>query len=78
MELFHQSVSTTVARLGLEHASTPFRDLFTLADRPMACIVAWGHPQVSNEDNELIKELSWHLAGAFFKREAEQHRPAIG
>lgn len=69
MEMFHQSISATFAKLRLTHKPPPFCDLFTLGARPLACVVAWGNSQVPEGDDELIKELSWHLAGAFFKRE---------
>ncbi len=67
-EMFHQSVTTTVAKLRLTRNPSPFRELFKLEDRPLACVVTWSSQQVSEEDDDLIKELSWHLAGAFFKR----------
>jgi hypothetical protein len=67
-DMFHQAVATTATKLGRPRNPLPFCDLSRLENRPLACVVAWGSSQVSEEDDSLIKELSWHLAGAFFKR----------
>jgi hypothetical protein len=73
-EMFRRSVSTMVARIGATKSDSPFCDLTDVTARPLACVVAWGTPQVSDEDNELIKELSWHLASVYFAREQPEGR----
>jgi hypothetical protein len=69
-EMFHRSVSGNVFKLQSTSNPSPFCDLFKIEDRPLACIVAWGNPEVTEEEDELITELSWHLAGAFFSSQA--------
>jgi hypothetical protein len=73
-QMFHQSISASISRLGLTRNPSPFRDLVNIAKRPLACVVAWGSSHVSDEDDSLVKELSWHLAAAFFESQSRQHK----
>jgi hypothetical protein len=65
-ELFHHSVSAMIAKLNPYSLLIPFQELLKLKNRPLVCVVPWGDANVSEEDNELVREISWHLAGAFF------------
>lgn len=49
------------ARAGAE----PFGAVFGLTQRPLHVVVAWGTPDVAEEDEEAVQELGTHLAGAF-------------
>ena len=44
---------------------SPFGEIFSVSERPLHVVVAWGNPNVSEEDERLIEELSNHFAGAF-------------
>jgi hypothetical protein len=43
----------------------PFGKLLSLRERPLHAVVVWGNPRVSDDDAQLIQELSAHVAGAF-------------
>lgn len=45
--------------------SSSFESALSVRERPLHVVVVWGNPNVSDEDHELIRELSNHLAGAF-------------
>ncbi len=36
-----------------------------IAERPLHAVVSWANPAVSDEDEQLIQELSTHYAAAF-------------
>ena len=44
---------------------TPFASIFGLKQRPLQIVVIWGNMSVSEQDQDLVFELSDHLAGAF-------------
>ena len=46
----------------------PFQQVFGMKERPLYVVVAWANPKISAEDQELIRELSNHFAGAFLCR----------
>ena len=41
-----------------------FEQMLTISDRPLALVVPWPDPRMSDQDHEVIRELSIHLAGA--------------
>lgn len=45
--------------------SSPFESVLSVRERPLHVVVVWGNPNISNQDQELIRELSNHFAGAF-------------
>jgi len=45
--------------------SLPFEEVFSVKERPLHIVVVWANPKISDEDQELIQELSSHFAGAF-------------
>jgi hypothetical protein len=47
----------------------PFQDMFEISERPVMIVVPWGHPSVSDQDQDVVSELEAHTAGAFFHRE---------
>jgi hypothetical protein len=40
-----------------------------LVDRPLMCVVAWATEDSENEQDDLIAELAWNLAGVYFSRD---------
>jgi hypothetical protein len=48
--------------------SKPFEALFTLAERPVYAVVLWANPQISEDDQQLVRQLENHLAAALTAR----------
>jgi hypothetical protein len=44
----------------------PFAQMATPDQRPLHVVVVWANPAVSDQDTELVRELSTHFAAAFF------------
>ena len=44
----------------------PFQEIFAISFRPLMIAIPWGSDGVTEEDLELVQEISLHLAGAFF------------
>ena len=69
LQLFRQSLlREPLAHLAASDPSRAFQSLFSLPDRPLAAVVCWGNPTISEEDTNVVRELGVHLAGAFFSR----------
>jgi len=47
-------------------ASDSFSQITTLLERPLMVAVPWPLNSLADSDRDLVTELSWHLAGAFF------------
>lgn len=43
-----------------------FHELLCLPERPAMIVVPWADPEVSEQDEALVRELSLHTAGAYF------------
>jgi hypothetical protein len=44
----------------------PFQDVLAIKERPVMIVVPWAAPEISEQDHALLRELSIHIAGAFF------------
>jgi hypothetical protein len=51
--------------IDLQRAS-PFGDMELLSERPLALVVVWPSPGISDGDQELVRELQTHFAAAYF------------
>ena len=72
--LFVESLrKATIVRavVGEAAADRAFDDVRTLRQRPLAVFVVWHPDGVSDENMELVRELSLHLAWAYFRSEGE-------
>ncbi len=70
LELFQRSVASAAEkRVGRRADGRAFAGLRSLAERPLALIVAWGNPETAEEEEDTVRELAWHCASAFFRRE---------
>jgi hypothetical protein len=49
-----------------ELQNVPFSDLLTAAERPLIALVHWPDDNVTEDLDEMIRELTLHFAGAFF------------
>jgi hypothetical protein len=69
VELFHNSISAAAEKLLGGPPPAGFSALRSLTDRPLAFIVAWGAEGVAEKDEDLLRDLSLHIAATFFARE---------
>jgi hypothetical protein len=65
LRMFISSLRRVDVVKGLQRERLPFEDALTVRERPLHVVVVWGNPNVSEEDQGLIQELSNHFAGAF-------------
>jgi hypothetical protein len=63
LKMFVQSVQRSEAVRQSQTTSEPLAQAFSILERPLHLVVAWGTEQ--QEDGKMISELSAHLAGAF-------------
>ena len=47
---------------------SPFEEMKSIVERPIHLIVAWADPNVSEQDEELVRELANHFAAAYLCR----------
>ncbi|MBB6429765.1 hypothetical protein [Algisphaera agarilytica] len=67
-DLFIQSLEQSdLVRQATTHPQ-PFASIRSIESRPLVVVFVWGNPEISDQDEELLQELSTHFAAAFFKR----------
>ena len=69
--MFVDSIERSEFVTQLSSSKHPFDRIQNISERPLAVTVVWGNPNISDEDHELIQELSTHFAAAFFLSAAE-------
>lgn len=69
LDAFLQSLRRTREAAG--RGNEAFESLRTIAERPLAGVIVWENPKISELDADLVRELSTHFAAAYFSREAE-------
>ena len=70
LEMFRESAASAAAKqVGQPADGRAFAGLRSVAERPAAIIVAWGNPETTEEEEDTVRDLAWHFAGAFFRRE---------
>ena len=67
-ELFIDSLGQTEAARTATGSPSPFDTIRDLGQRPLVTTIVLGNPEVSDQDNNLVKELSTHFAAALFLR----------
>ena len=50
-------------------SSEPFEKIFSIESRPLAIIVPWGDPKISEQDQQVVQELSLHFSAAYLMRD---------
>jgi hypothetical protein len=68
LEMFIHSLRRVEAVAAAATADDPFRDILHIKERPVMIVVPWPVAETSDQDHALVRELSTHLAGAFFSR----------
>jgi hypothetical protein len=63
---FVESLRNTTIVKRATWTSRPFQEMLTLTTRPLAAVVVWPNPKVSDEDHAMVRELSTHLTASFF------------
>jgi hypothetical protein len=49
-------------------STSPFSAILSIQQRPIMIVVPWPDATISEDDHELVRELSLHAAGAFLSR----------
>lgn len=65
ISMFVSSLRRLKTVQGSQGNDLPFEQVFSLNERPLHVVVVWANPKISADDQELIRELSNHFAGAF-------------
>jgi hypothetical protein len=65
LTMFVESLRNTDIVKQVANSSEPFAEILTTSDRPLLCIVIW-NANVTEQDGDLVRELTMHLAGAYF------------
>lgn len=63
--LFVDSLRATPFLKTAGSLAEPFQDVFKIANRPLMIVVPFPDPAISDQDFDLVRELSLHLASAF-------------
>lgn len=69
-EMFAESLRRTVWVKTAASTPHPFSTIASFAERPLMVVVAWPESTLSEQDNNIVRELGLHLAGAFFLTES--------
>lgn len=64
-EMFVESLKRTVWVQTAASTPHPLSTIASVAERPLIVIVAWPEPTLSEQDNNIVRELGLHLAEAF-------------
>jgi hypothetical protein len=68
IKMFHSSILKTKF-LSTFTEDERFQGMTSIKERPLAIMVVWAHPDVSDADIELSQEMLWHLSATHFKRD---------
>jgi hypothetical protein len=68
LEMFVRSLRATPLVQQAKATDLPFEGVFQLRERPLHVVVPWGNPTMSEQDEEIIGELSNHFAAAYLCR----------
>ncbi|MFC4314278.1 hypothetical protein ACFPN2_34760 [Steroidobacter flavus] len=68
LEMFVNSLRQTQLVRVAARTQEPFQQVLQIAERPVMIVVPWADEAISEQDHTLVRELSIHLAAAFFLR----------
>jgi hypothetical protein len=66
LKMFVNSLRRTNLVQECAESDEPFKEIFSIAIRPLMMVVPWGDERISEQDDGLIQELALHLCGSFF------------
>lgn len=66
-KVFISSVQTPLLNSPLGRAEGGFSELEAIPDRPLMAVVPFPNRETSADDQEIVRELGWHLAAAFLQ-----------
>jgi hypothetical protein len=65
LEMFVTSLKNVDLVKRAKASQSPFQGVFLVRERPLHVVVPWGNPDVSEEDDDVIGEVSNHFAAAY-------------
>jgi hypothetical protein len=69
-KVFISSVHTPLLSSPLGRAEAGFSEIKAISDRPLMVVVPFPSQEISADDQEIVRELGWHMAAAFLQ---DQH-----
>lgn len=66
LEIFVNSLRQSEAVRAAARSNEPFKDILNITQRPLMIVVPWADDLTSDQDHSIVRELSIHLAAAFF------------
>jgi len=66
-EMYSESLRRSLARNLLGEEAGSFSEIQSIMDRPLMVVVPFPVSGMSEQDQDLVRELAWHLAAAFLK-----------
>jgi hypothetical protein len=71
LKMFVESLRGVELVRAAAQSDQPFEQALAIKERPLMILVPWAFRETSEEDQALVRELSLHLAGAFFDRRSK-------
>ena len=66
LKMFVESVRKVGVSVAAGTSSHPFQRVLSIEERPLMVVVPWPDDAIAEQDHAAVRELSIHLAGAFF------------
>ena len=67
LTMFTEAIRASTRQYQVSGIEAPFSEITTLPQRPLMVVIPWPQSPVAEQDRELVKELSWHLAAALIR-----------
>lgn len=71
LKMFINSLRNTDLVRASARSIEPFEEMFSIEDRPLMVVVPWADPDITDNENKIVRELSMHLAAAYFTKKIE-------
>jgi hypothetical protein len=69
VSMYVSSLRDTVPSSMLKQVDGTFSEVASIAERPLMVVVPFPNNEVSEQDQDIVRELSWHFAAAFFQEQ---------
>lgn len=67
MHMFASSLQGNIPSSMSEQVGGSFFKMTSIAERPLMVVVSFPNESMSEQDQDIVRELSWHFAAAFFQ-----------
>lgn len=74
LKMFVESLRRIGAAVAATTSPEPFHKMLLIEERPFMMVVPWPDRSITEQDHAVVRELSIHLAGAFFSCGAKARR----